>query len=63
MIILGQMPPFENSEKKKSEFPDAFIAQQIRKRFGETEEVVIVSNDKGFIRLAEKVKITFSSTP
>ena len=44
------IPPFENSEKKKNEFPDAFIAQQIRKRFGETEEVVIVSNDKGFIR-------------
>ena len=43
-------PPFENGEKKKSEFPDAFIAQQIRKRFGETEKVVIVSNDKGFIR-------------
>lgn len=43
-------PPFENIEKKKSEFPDAFIAQQIRKRFGETEKVVIVSNDKGFIR-------------
>ena len=47
---FGTKPPFENSEKKKSEFPDAFIAQQIRKRFGETEEVVIVSNDKGFIR-------------
>lgn len=53
-LVLGDYfetkPPFENSEKKKSEFPDAFIAQQIRKRFGETEEVVIVSNDKGFKR-------------
>ena len=53
-LVLGDYfetkPPFENSEKKKSEFPDAFIAQQIRKRFGETEKVVIVSNDKGFIR-------------
>ena len=53
-LILGDYfetkPPFENGEKKKSEFPDAFIAQQIRKRFGETEKVVIVSNDKGFIR-------------
>lgn len=47
---FGTKPPFENSEKKKSEFPDAFIAQQIRKRFGETEKVVIVSNDKGFVR-------------
>ena len=48
-LVLGDYfetkPPFENSEKKKSEFPDAFIAQQIRKRFGETEEVVIISND------------------
>ena len=53
-LILGDYfetkPPFENGEKKKSEFPDAFIAQQIRKRFDETEKVVIVSNDKGFIR-------------
>ena len=53
-LVLGDYfetkPPFENSEKKKSEFPDAFIAEQIRKRFGETEEVVIISNDKGFIR-------------
>ena len=47
---FGAKPPFEESGKKKSEFPDAFIAQQIRNRFGETETVVIVSNDKGFIR-------------
>lgn len=47
-------PPFENIEKKKSEFPDAFIAQQIRKRFGKAEEVVIVSNDKGFIRACQE---------
>ena len=57
-LILGDYfetkPPFENGEKKKSEFPDAFIAQQIRKRFGETEKVVIVSNDKGFIRACGK---------
>lgn len=47
-------PPFEESEKKKSEFPDAFIAQQIRKRFGEAEKVVIVSNDKGFVRACQE---------
>ena len=51
---FGTKPPFENIEKKKSEFPDAFIAQQIRKRFGEAEEVVIVSNDKGFIRACQE---------
>ena len=27
-------PPFEAGEKKRKEFPDAFIANQIRKRFG-----------------------------
>lgn len=51
---FGTEPPFEKSEKKKSEFPDAFIAQQIRKRFGETEKVVIVSNDKGFVRACQE---------
>ena len=47
-------PPFEKSEKKKSEFPDAFIAQQIRRRFDETEKVVIVSNDSGLISACSK---------
>lgn len=41
-------PPFEEGEKKRKEFPDAFIADQIKKRFGETEDVAIISNDKGF---------------
>lgn len=49
MIIL-KLSHHLKTAKRKSEFPDAFIAQQIRKRFGETEEVVIISNDKGFIR-------------
>ena len=51
---FGTKPPFENSEKKKSEFPDAFIAQQINKRFDKTEKVVIVSNDKGFRRACKE---------
>lgn len=41
-------PPFEDGEKKRKEFPDAFIANQIRKRFGEAEDVAIVSNDNWF---------------
>lgn len=49
-------PPFENSEKKKSEFPDAFITQQIKNSFGETEDVVIVSNDKGFIKACQEIR-------
>ena len=41
-------PPFESSEKKRKDFPDAFIANQIRKRFGEDEVIAIISDDKGF---------------
>lgn len=41
-------PPFQEGEKKRKEFPDAFIACQIRERFGKDEIVAIVSNDKGF---------------
>lgn len=40
-------PPFEVGEKKRKEFPDAFIANQIRKRFGVDEVIAIVSNDNG----------------
>ena len=41
-------PPFENSEKKRKEFPDAFIAQEIKNHFGSDEIVAIISQDKGF---------------
>lgn len=41
-------PPFENNDKKRKEFPDAFIAAQIRERFKNGEKVAIVSADKGF---------------
>lgn len=40
--------PFENSEKKRKEFPDAFIANQIRERFPGNYSVTILSNDRGF---------------
>lgn len=49
-VILRLSHLLKTVKRKKVKFPDAFIAQQIRKRFGETEKVVIVSNDKGFIR-------------
>lgn len=39
-------PPFENSEKKRKEFPDAFIAEEIKNRFGSDETVAIISQDK-----------------
>jgi len=41
-------PPFENNDKKRKEFPDAFIASQISERFKNGEKVAIVSADKGF---------------
>lgn len=40
--------PFQIGEKKRKEFPDAFIANQIRERFGHEEMVAIISIDKGF---------------
>lgn len=40
-------PPFQPGEKKRKEFPDAFIANQIRERFGSEEIVAIVCNDNG----------------
>lgn len=49
-------PPFEDGEKKRKEFPDAFIANQIIKRFGDNEVVAIVSNDKGFKKACQQTK-------
>lgn len=56
-------PPFENSEKKRKEFPDAFIAEEIRKRFGSDETVAIVSQDNGFKKACANSKnhLFFSS--
>ena len=47
------LPPFEKSDKKKNEFPDAFIANQINQRFKQNEMVAIVSKDNGFKRACE----------
>ncbi|WP_435072569.1 PIN domain-containing protein [Ohessyouella blattaphilus] len=56
-------PPFENSEKKRKEFPDAFVAKEIRKRFGNDDVVAIVSQDKGFKKACTNSKnhLFFSS--
>lgn len=40
--------PFQEGEKKRKEFPDAFIASQIRARFGLDDVVAIISDDNGF---------------
>lgn len=46
--------PFENTEKKRKEFPDAFIASQIRASFPELDSLVIISNDNGFKKACNK---------
>lgn len=45
-------PPFESGEKKRKEFPDAFIANQIRKRFGKDtkSEIMNISIEQRFSR-------------
>ena len=45
--------PFQIGEKKRKEFPDAFIANQIKDRFGHEEMVAIISNDKGFLEACQ----------
>lgn len=40
--------PFEDNDKKRKEFPDAFIAAQIKLRFDKDEELAIISKDVGF---------------
>ncbi len=51
--ILGdyfqKRPPFENSEKKKSEFPDAVIAAQIRNSFSTENPIIVITKDTGLI--------------
>lgn len=47
--------PFENSEKKRKEFPDAFVAAQIRNRFTNNDSVVVISNDNGFKKACDKM--------
>ena len=46
--------PFENNDKKRKEFPDAFIASQIRASFPELDSLVIISNDTGFKKACNK---------
>ena len=44
---FSQTPPFEKKRDKKSEFPDAIITAEINKRFGNGDNVAIVTNDNG----------------
>lgn len=46
--------PFENNEKKRNEFPDAFVASQIRTTFPDLKSIVIISRDNGFKKACNK---------
>lgn len=49
--------PFEDKKNKKSEFPDALIIQKLHNMFYKNNELIIVSNDKGFTEtVREKIK-------
>lgn len=48
--------PFENNDKKRKEFPDAFIASQIRNKFPDEKSIIIISSDKGFKDACNKEK-------
>lgn len=50
-----KIPPFEDSEKKKNEFPDAVIAAQIKQRFNENEPIYVVTRDNGLQRALKDV--------
>lgn len=47
-------PPFAKSGEKRKEFPDAFIAKQIRARFKNEDSLVIISKDIGFKNACQK---------
>lgn len=46
---FSKRPPFEVSEKKKYEFPDAVIAAQIKAKFSSKKPVYVVTADKGLL--------------
>ena len=48
--------PFQNGEKKRKEFPDAFIVNQIKQRFPDENSLIILSNDTGFVNGCRRYK-------
>ena len=50
-IIVDYMnsnPPFENKEKKKYEFPDAFMIAKLKKICSKESPIYVITKDKGF---------------
>ncbi|KAF1154674.1 hypothetical protein B8V18_04000 [Streptococcus agalactiae] len=48
--------PFERQKNKKSEFPDALIIQNLKNKFGNDKNFIVVSGDNGFLE-AVRLKI------
>lgn len=46
---FGNKPPFEDSGKKKNEFPDAIMAHRIKMEYSEKNPIWIISEDFGFL--------------
>ncbi len=45
---FNHIAPFENNEKKKYEFPDAFMVSQLKGTFDDENPLWVVCNDNGF---------------
>lgn len=62
---FSHTPPFENKVDKKSEFPDAIIAAEIKERFGNSDKVAIITNDNGVKKACGQSSnyLYFSSLP
>ena len=62
---FSHTPPFESKVDKKSEFPDAIIAAEIKKRFENRDKVAIITNDNGLKKACGQSSnyLYFSSLP
>lgn len=45
---MNSNPPFENKEKKKCEFPDAFMIAKLKKICSNESPIYVITKDKGF---------------
>ena len=45
---MNSNPPFENKEKKKYEFPDAFMIAKLKKICSNESPIYVITKDKGF---------------
>ena len=54
-IIVDSNPPFENKEKKKYEFPDAFMIAKLKRSFNEKNPIYVITKDEGFKKAIENI--------